>query len=925
MSTKDLLDRIQRSPSTTRTRRVASSGSEQPGTTSQKETSTRVAKGVIRRRPKRSSGAGSDQTRTNLGSGSNPNSASSAKSSTGSSNKRSDGRPPRRPLKNRKTRSLKTSSSSGNGKQSGRESATGQQGTDVSQLADETGSFKHLGLGSAVIGLPENFRPKSAEPEPVIEAAPPVVESPAPEVAPAATPVAEAAPAAEASPVVAKKVEKAEKEPAKPIDKKGPGRYKHLGLGSAVIGLPENYDPKNPSGGKTTGNQAKPARPAAGGRQPAWQNTPAAGAAGGAARGRTGAAGGGGGSGRPASRSRGRGRSRFVNTGNMPFNKRRKKGRKKGAPKKASPQAKAIKRRVTIEAETITVSELAHSMSVKASQVITVLMDEGLIVRANDSLDIETAQLIGPAFEYEIIDGRFDEDTHLIEIEEADEDLQPRDAVITIMGHVDHGKTTLLDSIRKANVAAGEAGGITQHISAYQVTREDKQLTFIDTPGHEAFTQMRARGALVTDIVVLVVAADDGVMPQTVEALNHAKAAGVQIMVAINKCDKVDANPDRVRQELMKYDLIPESYGGDTIFTEVSALKHQGIDDLLDNLLLIAEVAEFKANPDRHAEGYVLEARLERGRGAVATLLVKHGTLKQGQRVVLGTTWGRVRAMSDFRGKRLKEAGPSTPVEIIGLQDVPSAGDQFSVVNSDKDAKALAENRMLEEKERLESANSGPMTLEKLMQMRSAEELLTLNLIIRSDVGGTLEAMDASLKKINVDGTAIKVLHSGIGAITEGDITLAHTYNGIIIGFNVRPDSKARRSMNELGVEARLYKVIYEALEDVTKALKGMLEPELKETWKGFAEIRQTFGVPKIGTVAGCMVTDGAISRNHRVRLLRNSIVIWEGKLASLRRFKDDVRTVEKGYECGMNLDGYNDIKIGDVIETHMMEEVAID
>lgn len=580
---------------------------------------------------------------------------------------------------------------------------------------------------------------------------------------------------------------------------------------------------------------------------------------------------------------------------------------------------------MTIESETITVSDLAHAMSVKSGQVIKVLMGMGMAARINDNLDMETAQMVGPEFEYEIIDGRFDEDTHLIDVEDADENLQPRDAVITIMGHVDHGKTTLLDSIRRANVAAGEAGGITQHISAYQVARADQQLTFIDTPGHEAFTQMRARGAQVTDIVILVVAADDGVMPQTVEALNHAKAAGVQIMVAINKCDKVDANPDRVRQELMQHELVPEEYGGETIFSEVSALKNQGIDDLLDNLLLLAEVAEFKANPERHAEGYVLEARLERGRGAVATLLVKHGTLKQGQSLVLGTTWGRVRAMHNYQGKKLKEAGPSTPVEIIGLQDVPSAGDQFVVVKSDKDAKALAENRMIEEKQKAEAASAGPMTLERLLQMRNTDDLLTLNLIIRSDVGGTLEAMAASLQKINVEGTDIKVMHSGIGAITEGDITLAHTYNGIIIGFNVRPDSKARRSMNQLGVEARTYKVIYEALEDVEKALKGMLEPELKEAWKGFAEIRQTFSVPKVGTVAGCMVTDGAISRNHQVRLLRNSVVVWEGKLASLRRFKDDVRTVQSGYECGMNLDGFNDIKLGDVIETYMMEAVSID
>ena len=605
----------------------------------------------------------------------------------------------------------------------------------------------------------------------------------------------------------------------------------------------------------------------------------------------------------------------------IPQNWKRNRRSKSKVAKTPSPQAKAIKRRVDVEG-LITVSTLAHAMSVKSSQVIKALMSLGQMATANDVLDFETAQLVANEFDHEVINTAFQEDVHFIDHVEDPESLEPRPPVVTIMGHVDHGKTTLLDSVRKTKVAAGEAGGITQHIGAYQVERNGHKVTFIDTPGHEAFTSMRARGAQVTDIVVLVVAADDGVMPQTIEAINHAKAAGVPIVVAVNKIDKANANPARVRQALMEYELVPEEYGGETMFVNVSALKGEGIDDLLDSILLIAEVAEYTANPDRHAEGTVLEARLERGRGTVATVLVSKGTLSQGDYVVIGHTWGRVRAMTDFKGKRIKTAGPSTPVEIIGLQDVPASGDDLVVVESDRDAKALAEHRS-EIARQASMAAPARLSLEDLLAHANANEKVELNLIVKADVGGTLEAIRHSFAKISVAGATLKILHAGVGAISESDITLAHTYRGIVIGFNVRPDAKARQAADEFGVDVRTYSVIYEAIDEVTKAMQGLLAPTLEERVQGTAEIRQAFHVPKIGTVAGCMVTEGKIARSHQIRLLRDGKIMWTGRLASLRRFKDDVREVEKGYECGMNLDGYNDIKVGDLIESFTREEVA--
>ncbi len=600
---------------------------------------------------------------------------------------------------------------------------------------------------------------------------------------------------------------------------------------------------------------------------------------------------------------------------------RRRRPKAKVAVRSTSPQAKQIKRRVEVD-ETITVAQLAHGMSVKSTQVIKALLSMGQMVTVNDSLDFDTAQLVAQEFEFEVVNSSFQEDEHLIDVEDEDTDLEPRPPVVTIMGHVDHGKTTLLDVIRDANVAGGEAGGITQHVGAYQVERNGQLITFIDTPGHEAFTAMRARGAQVTDIVVLVVAADDGVMPQTIESINHAKAAGVDIVVAINKCDKADSRPERVTQQLMEHGLVPEAYGGETMFVQVSALKKRGIDDLLDALLLVAELGDYRANPKRHGEGSVLEARLERGKGPVATIIVQHGTVEQGQCVVIGNTWGRIRALNDTKGKRIKVAGPSTPVEIMGIEDVPQAGDNFVIVASEKDAKALAEHRA--EATRQSGLNvTTRVTLEDLMARGQGEAAkLSLNLIVKADVGGSLEAIRHAFSKISVEGTELKILHSAVGAVTESDVMLAHTNGGVIIGFNVRPDPKAREAADSYGVEVRTYKIVYEAIDDVQKGLRGLLGPTITEKVQGSIEIRQLFNIPKIGTIAGCFVIEGKVARNHGVRLLRDSKIVWEGRLGSLKRFKDDVREVEKGYECGLSLDGFNDIKVGDIVEAYTKESV---
>jgi translation initiation factor IF-2 len=710
---------------------------------------------------------------------------------------------------------------------------------------------------------------------------------------------------------------KQDSEEKKKISKDAP--KKHV-LGKAVIALPEGYDPNKPKQHILKAKEAKAAK------DDRWTDSKTTKVKTEGDRGervdraKKGE--------RLTSQKRTRRESRRIieqrfeyKMDDLGSNSSRKKRRKKGG-KKVSPKAKAIKRRVFIDT-TITVGDLAHDMSMKASLLLKKLIELGQMATINDDLDIETATLLAEEFDYEVVNTTFQEEKFMINNEEEKEKGESRPPVVTIMGHVDHGKTTLLDSIRKANVAGGEAGGITQHLSAYQVSKNDQLITFIDTPGHAAFTAMRERGAQVTDIVVLVVAADDGVMPQTVEALNHAKAADVQIMVAINKCDKPGANPDKVRQELMGHELIPEEYGGETIMTEVSALNGQGIDDLLENILLLSEIGEYEAPTDRHAEGSVLEAKLEKGRGPVATILIKKGTLKVGDSLVLGKVWGRVRAMTDYRGKKIKVATPSMPIEIIGIQDVPTAGDDFIVVKSDKDARTLVEHRLEEEKQR-NAEGPRSYSLEDLIKMQQEGETLKLNLIIKSDVGGTLEAMKASLDKIEIEGTDVRVIHSAVGAISESDIVLASINECIVIGFNVRPDAKARKAVSNRKVDVRTYKVIYEALNDIEKALKGMLSPDTKEMVQGHAEIRQVFSVPKVGSVGGCYVTDGKISRSHSIRLLRQGNIIWEGKLASLRRFKDDVKEVTHGYECGMNLEAFNDIKEGDEIEAYTMEEVPV-
>jgi len=601
--------------------------------------------------------------------------------------------------------------------------------------------------------------------------------------------------------------------------------------------------------------------------------------------------------------------------------RRRKRTRRSSGPKTPSPKPRAEKRKVRID-NTVSVGQLAHEMGIKGKEVIKTLMSMGTMATINEQLDFETASVVAQEFEYEVVNVGFEEENILIADEEiADVERVSRPPVVTIMGHVDHGKTSLLDMIRKSRVAAGEAGGITQHIGAYQVERDGGVITFIDTPGHEAFTAMRARGANVTDIVVLVVAADDGVMPQTIESINHAKAAGVAIIVAVNKCDKPGVNPDTVRQALMAYELVPEEYGGETLMNNVSAITGDGIDGLLESIQLVAELSEFDAGTDRHAEGAVLEARLEQGRGPVATILVKEGTLKQGDPLVLGNTWGKVRAMTDHKGKRIKIAGPSTPVEVIGLDGVPAAGDDFTVVKSEKDARALAYHRE-EEQKRKSQAGRGRVSLQDLYAQAKAGETKHLNLILKADVGGSLEAVRTAFENQQIDGASVKILHSAVGKVSESDVSLASVNGAIIIGFNVRPDVKARRAAATADVEVRTYKIIYEALDDVKNALLGLLEPVYEERHQGAAEVRKVFVIPKIGAICGCMVVEGKVGRNNMARLTRDGVVIWEGKVGSLKRFKDDAKEVQQGYECGIGLEGYNDIKEGDEIESYIVEAV---
>ena len=572
--------------------------------------------------------------------------------------------------------------------------------------------------------------------------------------------------------------------------------------------------------------------------------------------------------------------------------------------------------------ESIVVSDLAKELRVTTGEVMKKLMMMGAMATANQSIDFDTAALVADEFGSEAVPLKVVtiEEKLIDEHTDEAEEQESRSPVVVVMGHVDHGKTSILDAIRHANVTAGEAGGITQHIGAYRIEVDGKPITFLDTPGHAAFTAMRARGAQLTDIAILVVAADDGIMPQTVEAINHAKAAGVSIIVAINKMDKPSANPEAIKQELTKYDLVPEEWGGDVICVPVSAVTKQGIPDLLENILLVAEMADLKANPNREAKGAVVEARLDKGRGPVATVLVQNGTLRVGDVIIAGGAVGRVRAMTDDKGKQVKSAGPSVPVEILGLDQVPGAGDIFNAVKDEKMARELADQRKNKQKEEEFRANAKVSLEDFFNQVK--EGVKSLNIIVKADVQGSAEAVKASLEKLSVDEVKVKVIHAAVGGITENDVMLAAASQAIIVGFNVRPDRGATESAAQSEVDIRTYRIIYECLEEIEKAMKGMLAPTFRENVLGQAEVRQTIRVPGVGVIAGSYVVDGKVTRNSMIRVLRDSVVIFEDKISSLKRFKDDAKEVAQGYECGIGLEKFNDIHVGDVLEAYVMEEV---
>ncbi|MGG1596056.1 translation initiation factor IF-2, partial [Terribacillus saccharophilus] len=571
----------------------------------------------------------------------------------------------------------------------------------------------------------------------------------------------------------------------------------------------------------------------------------------------------------------------------------------------------------------LTVSELAAKLHRESTEIIKKLFLQGVMATKNQELDKDALEMICAEYDVEVEEEVDVDVTDLdnYKIEDKTEDMQERPAVVTIMGHVDHGKTTLLDSIRDTKVTEGEAGGITQHIGAYQVEENGKKITFLDTPGHAAFTSMRSRGAQVTDIAILVVAADDGVMPQTVEAINHAKAAEVPIIIAVNKIDLEGANPDRVMQELTEHGLIPEDWGGDTIFVQLSAKKREGIDDLLEMILLVTEVEELKANPNRLAEGTVIEAQLDKGRGPVATLLVQNGTLNIGDSIVVGNAFGRVRAMVNDMGRRVKTAPPSTPVEITGLNVVPNAGEQFMVFEDEKQARQVGEARQQKQVEQNRSTGAR-VSLEDLFNQIKQGEVKDINLIVKADVHGSVEAMAASLEKIEVEGVKVRIIHTGVGAITESDVILASASNAIIIGFNVRPDVNAKKAAESENVDIRQHRIIYKVIEEIESAMKGMLDPEFEEKVIGQAEVRQIIKVSRIGTIAGSYVTEGKITRDASIRVIRDGVVIVEDEIDSLKRFKDDVREVATNYECGITLNNFHDLKEGDVFEAYVMEEI---
>jgi translation initiation factor IF-2 len=627
---------------------------------------------------------------------------------------------------------------------------------------------------------------------------------------------------------------------------------------------------------------------------------------------------------------KGRRRIDFSRNGDVEYMRPRRNRRKKDAKRKKSTQEqtpvaemKAIKKRIKV-VETISVGELAKRMGVKAGEVIAKLMGLGVMATLNQALDVDTATLVAADFGYEVEQAMTDElEIEALQLQEEEQggEAVPRPPVVTVMGHVDHGKTSILDAIRKTDVAEGEAGGITQHIGAYHINAPSGDLTFVDTPGHAAFTEMRSRGAKITDIVVLVVAADDGVMDQTREAIAHAQAAEVPIVVAVNKIDKDNANPERVKRELGEFGLLPEEWGGDTIFCETSAKKGTGINELLENIQLQAEILELKADPARHAKGTVIEAQLHKGRGPVATVLVQEGTLRPGDNFVAGMYSGKVRMLINERGEQVKEAGPAIPVEVQGITGVPHAGDEFVVVPDEKMAKSVAASRQLKARES-ELASASKVSLDNLFEKMAEQEVQELRIILRADVQGTLQAFGQAAEKLSTDEIRVKVLHEGTGSITENDVHLAAASDAIIIGFNVRPSVKVKELAEREGVDIRSYDVIYHALEDIEKAMIGMLAPSYEEQVIGTAEVRETFHVPKVGTIAGCAVVDGRIERNAGVRVLREGVVIYTGTISSLKRFKDDVKEVQTGYECGIGVENFNDIKVGDTLEAFIMEEV---
>jgi len=596
------------------------------------------------------------------------------------------------------------------------------------------------------------------------------------------------------------------------------------------------------------------------------------------------------------------------------------KGKKKHYKKTSKDEQEEQLSKIQIGKNT-TVFEFAAMLNVDFSEIIQKLFSLGVMVRKNDFIDLDAAKIIAQDYGVEVEEKTL-EKTIMEEDEALDDkkDLQPRPPIVTVMGHVDHGKTSILDAIRHTHVVSKESGGITQHIGAYSVNYNGKQITFLDTPGHEAFTEMRARGALLTDIVVLVVAADDGVMPQTIEAINHAKAANVPIVVAINKIDKPNANPDKVKQKLSHHKIIPEEWGGENLFVNVSAKKNIGIDDLLESILLQAEIMELKANPNKRAKGIVIEARLDKQRGPVCDVVIQEGTLNLGDSIVAGTAYGKAKVLIDDKGKRIKKATVSMPVEILGLHEVPEAGDVLFVVKDEKIAKSIAEER--KEKYKASIQKKTTVSLETVFKNLSLGQIKELPILIKADVFGSIEAISSSVQKISTQEVAVKIIHSGIGEITRSDVNLASVSNAIIIGFNVRPSNDALRLANDLKVEIRTYKIIYDIIEDIKKALSGLLSPTIEEEILGRADVREVFSVPKIGNIAGCYVTYGKVTRNSKIRVIRNGVIIFEGSIASLKRFKDDVNEVASGFECGIRIDKFNEINVGDQLESYILKEV---